>query len=451
MSARRQRHLSVYLYDRLAGVLAQPTGSLSFTYEPDYAADPDATPLSLSMPLPQRAHGNKAVTAYLKGLLPDNETVRRRWAARFGVRDGDLFGLVAAVGSDAAGGAIFLPPDVPPTAHGHLEPVSEAQIAERLRRLREDETDWLDDEEHWSLAGAQAKFTLRATDSGWAVAHGLEPSTHIIKPGITRVPAHAATEHVSMRAAAALGLDVARTDFRLFEDQPAIVVTRFDRLVAASGQILRVHQEDLLQALALDPSRKYEADSGPGVQRIVRLFRSLPADFAADAIARFAQALIVNAVLGAPDAHAKNYALLHAGAAVRLAPLYDLASGLLGERGGTLRYPRSAMSIGGERAFGALQRTHWDGLARATGLPVDQITDWVSAYATAAPDALADAINALPRTTPDRDLLTGALLPRVTALAQMTAQGLTQTTRPPRTRKTPADTIHAAAAPASTA
>ena len=62
---------------------------------------------------------------------------------------------------------------------------------------------------------------------------------------------------------------------------------------------------------------------------------------------RFADALIWNWLIAGTDAHAKNYSLLLAGAQVRLAPLYDVAS--------ALPYPdlhvrrlRFAMKIGGD-------------------------------------------------------------------------------------------------------
>ena len=65
----------------------------------------------------------------------------------------------------------------------------------------------------------------------------------------------------------------------------------------------------------------------------------------------FSHQLFYNALVGAPDAHAKNYSLLlGAGGAAMLAPMYDVASGLAYER---LRSRlRLAMSVGGENRVG---------------------------------------------------------------------------------------------------
>ena len=73
------RTLVVYLDGTPIGELQQsPQGALSFTYHDEYRDDPDATPLSLSMPLAADRHRNKAVRAYLEGLLPDSEATRQR-------------------------------------------------------------------------------------------------------------------------------------------------------------------------------------------------------------------------------------------------------------------------------------------------------------------------------------------------------------------------------------
>lgn len=413
--------LMVILYGRLAGVIERTGGLLTFTYDDEYRALPMATPLSLSMPLTGSRYTNRVVEAFLRGLLPDNDDVRRRWAAHFGLRDRDTFGLIAAIGSDVAGGAQFIPDDEYPGAlgEGSVEPISDADVAERLRRLREDSTDWLGDDEHWSLAGAQSKLTLRSLGDGWGIAHGSEPSTHIVKPGISTIPGHALIEHITMAAAGSMGLRVAATCHVEFEDQPAIVVTRFDRR-ERNGVWERIHQEDLCQSLGLDPSRKYESDRGPGVARIAGLLRDTAGPSAVD---EFGRAVVANYLLGAPDAHAKNYSVKLAASAVQFADLYDMASGLTAARDGQLRYPTGAMSIGGEGAFGELRGHNWTRFATALGVPAPAVREWVVGLAHDAPQAVSDAIRTLPakeRRQPELRVLTA----RVRLLSQTTLRDI---------------------------
>ena len=392
------RRLIVVLYGRVIGAVERNGGTMSFTYDEEYRASPTATPLSLSMPIAGSRYTNRIVEAYLRGLLPDNDDVRRRWAHEFGIRDRDTFGLIAAIGRDAAGAAQFIPEDDYPQAltQGSVEPISTKVIAARLRRLREDGAAWHAQGDHWSLAGAQSKFTLRALDSrrgGWGIAHGAEPSTHIVKPGISSIPNQALIEHVSMRTFAALGLTVAATEYTEFENEPAIIITRFDRR-KRDGVWERIHQEVLCQSFALDPSRKYEADQGPGVQRIGRLLRDVAGP---DAVTDFTRAVIANYLIGAPDAHAKNFSVLLASSSVRFASLYDVASGLTASRDGELRYPTSAMSIGGERLFGNVHGRHWKKFATAVGISDETVRGWVVELAERTPDAVSDSIGALPR------------------------------------------------------
>ncbi|MFC0712989.1 type II toxin-antitoxin system HipA family toxin [Cellulomonas biazotea] len=423
------RELAFALYGVRAGVIVRDRGRTTLTYDDAYLARPESTPLSLSMPLSDTPYPTRFVEAYLKGLLPDHGDVRERWASRFRVAPGDTLGLVAAIGADTAGGAVFAPVatlDDVLARGGAVEPLSTADVAARLRRLREDDAAWHEDDEHWSLAGGQGKFTLTRTGpDGWGLPSESTPSTHIVKPGIARIRAQALAEHVSMRALRTVGLSVAATSFDAFDDQWAIVVERFDRRRRADGSIDRIHQEDLVQTFALDPRRKYEADRGPGVARIVDRLRGAADE---DSVDRFVDATIAGYLLGAPDGHAKNYSVLLAGRAVTLAPLYDVSTGLIPDASGRLRYRSAAMSIGGERRFGEVERAHWDRFATVVGRPASRVRDRVAELARAVPTAVADAIAEAPASA-DATYLRKVVQPAVEALGARTVAGLSSSRR----------------------
>jgi serine/threonine-protein kinase HipA len=71
-------------------------GRLTFVYNDQWRNAPDAYPLSPSMPIVSKEHGRSVVEAFLWGLLPDNEQVLGRWAAKFQVSARNVFALTQA-------------------------------------------------------------------------------------------------------------------------------------------------------------------------------------------------------------------------------------------------------------------------------------------------------------------------------------------------------------------
>ncbi|MBI4932738.1 MAG: HipA domain-containing protein [Actinobacteria bacterium] len=174
----------------------------------------------------------------------------------------------------------------------------------------------------------------------------------------------------------------ATTSIRTFGAERALVVERYDRIIDNSGAVVRVHQEDLCQALSVHPDRKYEVDGGPGAEQLGRLIREVAGD---RDVARFFDALVFNWLVLATDGHAKNYSLLLSGHQVRLAPLYDVACALP-----HLDHPREArmaQKIGGEYRPSFIQRRHWERLARSLGLGSDEAQARIRALAAHLPDA----------------------------------------------------------------
>jgi HipA-like protein len=166
-------------------------------------------------------------------------------------------------------------------------------------------------------------------------------------------------------------------------------------LERVSERDIAEHQEDMCQALSVYPWRKYEASGGPTAARIASLLWESGSEPSSD-VPAFVRAVAFNYLMGAPDAHAKNYSLLLAGSKVSLAPLYDVASSLPYEpTTADHELDLAAMGIGGEKKFGQVTGAHWGKLARQCRVSADRVRAIVQELATDIPGALEQAKAAL--------------------------------------------------------
>lgn len=384
--------LHVVVNGRVVGDI-QRTGNRRMRLRYEAASGPAFTPLSVSMPGPtDRRYREQALTPWLEGLLPDRPETLRQWRRRFGITDADSFSLLRHVGEDVAGAAQFVRPDRLETilnGEGDLLALTSSDIAEMLRRAKADLPVSLDDSGNgrFSLAGAQAKIALHRTADGWAAPSGAIPSTHIVKPTIPGMDDQDLVEQVTLRTAAGLGLRVAGSRIEHFDDDRALVVTRYDRVQRGEAWV-RVHQEDICQALGIWPSRKYESQGGPGAAALADLIHrhSTAPD---DDNQRFAQALVFNWLTCGTDAHARNYSLLLSGSSVRLAPLYDLNTHLAYSDG---TGNDLSMSVSGKLRAAAISVDDWPRFAPALLVDPDWIRDEVSRQAHAVLGAMTNAV-----------------------------------------------------------
>ncbi len=365
-------------------------GRLSFTYDDRWRNASVAYPLSVSMPLAAAEHGHAIIDAFLWGLLPDNEAILSRWGRKFQVSARNAFALVSHVGEDCAGAVQFLRPErVEACLGAAAEPVEwldEHAVAERLQLLRADHSAWRmpRDAGQFSLTGAQPKTALLLEEGRWGVPSGRTPTTHILKPPTGEFDGHAENEHFCLVLARRLGLPTASSSVMHFWNETAIVIERYDRRRTQHG-LVRVHQEDICQALGVPPTRKYENEGGPGVGAIVELLRTYSGEREED-VSTFVDALALSWLIAGTDAHAKNYSLLIGAAGrVRLAPLYDLASALPYDDM-DLQKLKLAMRIGRDYRLRDIAGREWRRLAGDVRLDADALLDRVNDIAERIPD-----------------------------------------------------------------
>lgn len=342
--------LRVAIAGREVGTLWQDeAGRAFFRYDEEYGG----VPLSLSMPLSNRIYDQRVVRPFLFGLLPDDERQRRAIAYDYDISPNNPVAMLACIGLDCPGAVQFYPAEEGEgvaVRHGALRPLTDHEVALRLKSIaRGPGSSWMGLEESWSLGGNQGKFALALEHGAWCECRGSAPTTHILKNGVSGFELQALNEFVCMRTAGMCGIPVAHLDYCLFEDEPALVVERYDRVRDASGQVVRIHQEDFCQALSVMPNQKYGSDGGPSMaDALLLLAKTRDAEVN---LRYFTQMVFYNCLIGAPDGHAKNYSLLLGNEGIALlAPMYDVASGLAYEH--MRRKGRLAMAIGGENRFG---------------------------------------------------------------------------------------------------
>lgn len=388
---------AVLIGEQLVAWAGQDTkGKYVLRYEDGWREFDGAFPLSLSLPLARAEHEDAPVRAFLWNLLPDNDAILRSWGRQFHVSPNNPLALLSRVGEECPGALQIVAPDRVDAlrgaeSKGTVEWLSEAQVAERLRHLKQEPGAWREPEDTglFSLAGAQPKTALLFDGEQWGVPSGRTPTTHILKPPVQeKYAGFAENEHACLRLAAAVGLPAVHSQVLHFQDEGAIVVERFDRL-RDGAEFIRLHQEDFCQALGVPPQEKYEADGGPGATDVIGVLQGYAMEPDKD-VATLVGALALNWVIGGTDGHAKNYShLMQPGGVIRLAPLYDIISILPYPEG---RGPRVklAMRVGGEYRMRAIARRHWESLAAGIGADPEAVIAIVDDIAAQVPDRLSD-------------------------------------------------------------
>jgi len=398
--------LAVWLHGEHVATLEARRDELSLAYtEIARRRWPLNTPLvSLALPLSLRPHRHRRVFPFFDGLLPEGE-VRRMVAFDLGLRDTDTFGLLGALGRDCAGALVIQPLTEPPPRHARLDdarPVDDGEVARRIEQLRVAPLG-VDDLVRLSLPGLQHKLLLtRLANGGWALPAGGVPSTHLLKPPIPGLDRSVENEAFCMRLARRVGLRAANCEVAVIGGRRVLVVERFDR-ATSSGEVSRVHQEDMCQALSVPTERKYEERGGPSLREVAGVLRRWRAP--GDDVVELLRACVFTITLGDADRHGKNVSVLHdREGSIRLAPLYDVMS--------TRGYPHVSsvpgMFVNSRRSVDEVRPE--DFVAEAVSWGLSEATAWqaVRSVAQVLPDAIDAEAVASPWSPPELVELLGA-------------------------------------------
>jgi serine/threonine-protein kinase HipA len=412
--ARTRRHppLRVYQNDRLVGhLLKEPSGAIEFRYDHKWLDRSRAFPVSLSLPLREDAWRGEPVAAVFENLLPDSADLRRRVAEKVGAAGTDAYSLLAVIGRDCVGALQFIAGDASPEGTTGIsgEPVDDEAIERLLKSLAQAPLGLArDDDFRISVAGAQEKTALLWHEDRWIKPHGTTPTTHLFKTQIGKLPNgidlsnSVENEYYCLQLLRQLDLSVNRARIMTFGQTQALVVERFDR-TWSDGRLIRLPQEDCCQALSVPPSRKYQADHGPGMLAIAELLKG--ADSPAEDHRTLFQAQLVFWLIGATDGHAKNFSIfLHPGGGYALTPLYDVltAQPSLDARQVERKQMKLAMSVGNNNHYriDEIQARHFFQTGEAAGLSPSLVRRAVEDIAARMESALASLEDELPANFP---------------------------------------------------
>lgn len=354
--------LSVRLPGRHVGELVQTRDGLT-RWAPEQAWEAEGQHPRLGMDFlrnPGPRQQGTGLQPWFENLLPEpGSELRRRLCAAHGLRDGQSFALLGALGRDLTGAvevasntALEGEPGEDHVDRAGDAPPASLQLIQRLS----------------SLAGMQLKFSMSMVKERLALPARNAGGQWIVKLPGTEYVELPAVERATMTWAQRAGFDVPQHFVvevdRLIgipagwidEDAThAFAVKRFDREDDGS----KLHQEDLCQALNLPSLNKY-GDMAPHVSFDGTL--RFVTDVCGEANGReMARRIGFSIASGNGDAHLKNWSLLW-GNKTRptLAPCYDLVATIswahrLGwDNPERPEGPSLALRLGGESLFALL-------------------------------------------------------------------------------------------------
>lgn len=313
-------------------------GLASLTYTPEAIErwGVGAIALSVRMPVREARYPGQYCRTWLDGLLPE-AGLRRAVAQRFRVEESNTFRLLEQIGRECAGAVVIVEHGDAPPASGGVEWLGPEDLEDVIDRLDTAPFAMTEDSQvRVSLGGVQEKVVLVQDDDGrLGLPLQATPTTHILKPsplrasGAEQWPGVAVAELLALRVLGHAGIPAAEAQVCRIGDRSALLVHRYDRVTGVDGPE-RLHQEDLCQALGLDPGEKYQSATNPFAPSFERIAGVLRDHAAAPLIelGRLHEQMLASIVLGNCDLHAKNLSLLigdrDEDGVVRLAPAYDV-------------------------------------------------------------------------------------------------------------------------------
>lgn len=318
--------LVVELYEHPIGRLVRKQRQ-TFDFTTDVMAfeqfELGSTVLSESVPLNVVQNPSHAARRrnFFSEILPEGQ-ILRDLADIIRVDTSDVISLLTQYGRDVAGALQIYDPSAPGEPRTpHVTQLTTEQVNVLLTTTKQRPLGNNPVSGKTSLAGVQDKIVLARIDNKWHQVHDGYPSTHIIKPESPQLPTIIFDEEYGARIARAVQLTAHATFLEDFDGLFGLVIERYDR----TGDIppLRIHQEDMNQALGASGNQKYQENGGKvNLRKIASIFVR---NGDSESLIGLLKLNTVSVAIGNVDFHAKNISILHAANGdSKIAPAYDL-------------------------------------------------------------------------------------------------------------------------------
>ncbi|VAX08838.1 Toxin HigB / Protein kinase domain of HipA [hydrothermal vent metagenome] len=391
--------LKLTLHDKLVGYLAGfQNGRNVLSFADEFKDDPARPTFSLithpKFPNSEKLMSepwakNQRLHPVLSNLLPEG-ALRELIAQGLKTHIDNEFQIFSYLGQDLPGALVATPIEPKDVPESILSTHGKAKAIKFKGN---------DQENKFSLAGIQMKFSMKEKDGRYNLTKNGELGDWIIKTPSTKYKNVPLNEYTAMSLANLAGIDM--PDIKLIElnkldnlpqinlpdEKLAFAIKRFDREANINNTTTRIHMEDFAQVLVKYPIDKYNAANYEQVGKVIY-------DYSGDGLAdaqQFAKRLLVNILLANGDAHLKNWSLLYQNQVTpRLSPAYDIVT--------TSVYIdteiKFALNLGKMKEWFSVTADNFQSWATKSGIPwraiKPHIDDTMEKARTLWPDALKD-------------------------------------------------------------
>ncbi len=329
---------------------------------------------------------NQRLHPVLSNLLPEG-ALRELIAQGLKVHVDNEFYILSYLGEDLPGAIVAKPmepedvPDFVLSTHGNAKAVKFDKATQ---------------ENKFSLAGVQMKFSMKEKDGRYNLSKGNVLGDWIIKTPSTRHKFVPQNEYTAMSLAKLAGVDIPEIklvdlskldnlpQINLPDEKQAFAIKRFDR-----AENKRIHMEDFAQILVKYPHEKYKSGNYENIGKVIY-------DFSGDGledVQQYARRLLVNILLANGDAHLKNWSLIYPDTITpRLSPAYDIVTTSVYIEGET----KYALNLGKTKEWYTASMAHFQLWAEKSGIPWRVIKPHLDDTMTKARELWPGALDELP-------------------------------------------------------